>query len=83
MNKYDNLQPLIFFDTMNFGEIMKLKRVHDRLTQLQLAEIIGCGYTTISEVETGKKRPPYKYLEAMKDYLYHDHYIDGVLQKDE
>lgn len=83
MNNKDILQPLIFPEALSLRKLLKLKRIHDELTQAQVAEIIGCSGSTVSEIETGTRNIPYKYLEAVKQYIYEDYYIDGVLQKDE
>ena len=83
MNNRDILHPLIFPEALSLRKLLKLKRVHDELTQGQVAEIIGCGCSTISEIETGARNIPFRYVEAIKQYIYEDYYIDGVLQKDE
>ncbi|WP_231834332.1 helix-turn-helix domain-containing protein [Bacillus subtilis] len=81
---FDQKQPLIFPEMLPLHKALRLKRVADGFTQTQLATMLGCGVSTINEVEKGKRRIPYKCLEKAKRYLYEEFYIDGVLQtKDE
>ncbi|MGX9162015.1 hypothetical protein [Priestia megaterium] len=79
----DYKQPLIFLEALPLHRLLAIKVSQDGLRQYELAEIIGCSSGTISEVLKGKRRIPVKSIGRAKDYLYNDHYIDGVLQKDE
>lgn len=70
------MEPLILIDELPFHRQIKLKRVHDGFTLAELAVVIGCCTTTLSEVENNRRRLPYKYLERMKNYLYREMYSE-------
>lgn len=82
---YDSLdkQVLIFPDTFPLFKALRLKRQADGFTQVQLANMLGMGQSTLNMVELNKKRIPLKCLERVKSYLYNEMYIDGVLQTGE
>jgi transcriptional regulator with XRE-family HTH domain len=70
----NNKQPIIDAAFLPIHRQLKLKRIHDDFTQTELAALIGCGLSTLSEIENGRRRIPYKYLERVKNYLYCEMY---------
>ncbi len=72
----DNKQPILDAGSLPIHRQLKVKRVHDNFMQTELAAIIGCGVSTLSEIENGRRRIPYKYLERVKQYLYCEMYHD-------
>ena len=74
--RYDIKEPLIFPDVLPLHKQLRLKRYQDEFSQPELAAIIGCGITTVSEIESGKRRIPYKYMDRVRDYVFHEQY-DG------
>ncbi|WP_312096089.1 helix-turn-helix transcriptional regulator [Niallia sp.] len=72
----DNKHPILDAGCLPIHRQLKVKRVHDNFNQSELAAIIGCGVSTLSEIENGRRRIPYKYLERVKQYLYCEMYWD-------
>lgn len=54
---------------MKFQEKLKHFRTEHDLTQLQLAELCNLSRTTITELETGRKKPSLKLLEKISKAL--------------
>ncbi|CAH1190376.1 HTH-type transcriptional regulator ImmR [Paenibacillus plantiphilus] len=52
---------------MNFGERLKQARKNKRLTQLEVARIIGIDDTTISKYENNKSEPDNETLNKLVD----------------
>ncbi|WP_191560679.1 helix-turn-helix domain-containing protein [Metabacillus idriensis] len=67
---------LVDCDGLPLHRCLKIKRVHDNFTQIELAAILGMGASSLSEVEKGKRRVPYKYRQRVENYLYHEMYHD-------
>lgn len=61
---------LIFPDSLPLHKQLRLKRHYDELSQPELAEKLGMGVSTLSEVENGRRRIPYKHLQNVKEYLF-------------
>lgn len=76
----DRRQPLIFIELLPFHRQIRLKRQYDQFTILQLSKHLKIGEGTLTDVENGKRRIPFHALERVKNYLYNEMYIDGVLQ---
>lgn len=77
---YEIQEPLIYFDTLPFNKAIRLKRLAEGFTQVQLGQLLQCSPTSINLFEQGKRALPAKCLERAKRYLYVDIYIDGVLK---
>lgn len=77
--KYDIKEPLIFPETLPLHKQLRLKRHQDEFNQAELAAIIGCSMTTMSEIEAGRRRIPYKYLDKVRDYVFHEQYVGKKL----
>lgn len=73
--RYDIKEPLIFPETLPLHKQLRLKRYQDEFSQPELANIIGCCSTTISEIESGNRRIPHKYLGKVRDYVFHEQYV--------
>ncbi|WP_445486429.1 helix-turn-helix domain-containing protein [Niallia sp. 03133] len=67
---------LVYCDGLPLHRCLKIKRVHDNFNLTELAAILGMGVSTLSEIENNRRRVPYKYLERVKSYLYHEMYHD-------
>jgi len=65
---------LVYCDGLPLHRQLKIKRVHDNFNQTELAAILGMGVSTLSEIENGRRRIPYKYQKRVEDYLYHEMY---------
>jgi repressor LexA len=52
---------------VNFGEQLRGLRLQHGMTQQRLAELLGCGNSTISMYEAGKREPDFETLEAIAD----------------
>lgn len=76
MQSLDLKQVLVHCDGMPLHRCIKIKRVHDNFNQTELAAILGMGVSTLSEVESGKRKVPYKYRQRVENYLYHEMYHD-------
>ena len=74
--RYDIKEPLIFPNMMPLHKQLRLKRYQDEFSQPELAAMIGCCTTTISEIEAGRRRIPHKYMGKIRDYVFHEQY-DG------
>lgn len=59
---------------------IKLKRIHDNLSQKALGEIVRLPASTISLIETGQRLIPKMRYKEFESYLYEELYFDGVLQ---
>lgn len=53
----------------SIGSIIRAKRKELKLTQAQLAELIGSDEYYISAIETGKRKPGSKFLVALSNSL--------------
>lgn len=52
---------------MDFGKTLKRERRLIEMTQVKLAEEVGCGYQAIAKWEMGKSLPDYKrFLKVCK-----------------
>lgn len=74
MNDYR--EPLIFPCDLPLHKQLRLKRLYDEFSQPELAAIIGCGVTTICEVENGNRRISPMYLEKIRSYIFNECYKD-------
>ncbi|MFE0620061.1 helix-turn-helix domain-containing protein [Priestia aryabhattai] len=74
----NNKQPIVDAGSLPIHRQLKVKRVYDNFTQTELAEKIGMGVSTLSEIENGHRRIPYKYREKVENYLYREMYFDKV-----
>ncbi|WP_040205128.1 helix-turn-helix domain-containing protein [Neobacillus jeddahensis] len=72
----NNKQPIVDAGSLPINRQIKVKRVHDNFNQTELANILGMGVSTLSEVENGRRRIPYKYREKVENYLYREMYSD-------
>ncbi|WML40755.1 helix-turn-helix transcriptional regulator [Neobacillus sp. OS1-2] len=72
----NNKEPIIDAGSLPINRQIKVKRVHDNFTQTELAEMLGMGVSTLSEIENGHRRIPYKYREKVENYLYREMYYD-------
>jgi DNA-binding XRE family transcriptional regulator len=72
----NNLQPIVDAGSLPIHRQLKIKRIHDNFIQKELAEILGMGISTLSEIENGRRRIPYKYHEKVQNYLYREMYFD-------
>lgn len=43
---------------MDFGAILKQKRIQNHFTLRRMAELVGLGYSYLSDIENGKKPAP-------------------------
>lgn len=69
-------------DYLPLSHQIKVRRVHDGLTQAELGKIVGLPASTISLIETGQRLIPRKSLKAFEHYLYDCWYVDGILLLD-
>lgn len=79
LNRLFRRHVLIEADSLSVPEQLKLKRVHDCLTQSQLASRLGMATSTLCEIETGRRRIAKKYWPSIERYLYRELYYGGVL----
>lgn len=75
----DFKEPLIFPNVLPLHKQLRLKRLYDHFSQPELAAIIGCCSTTVSEIEAGKRRIPRKYMDKVRDYVFHEQYEEKKL----
>lgn len=71
---------LVFLDTLPIHKQIKLKRIHDNLSQEALGKIVRLQASTISLIETGQRLLPKSRYKEFEAYLYEDVYSDGILQ---
>jgi transcriptional regulator with XRE-family HTH domain len=71
---------LVFVDTLPIHKQIKLKRIHDNLSQKALGDIVRLKASTVSLIETGQRLIPKNRYKEFEAYLYEDVYSDGVLQ---
>lgn len=69
-------EPIIDAISLPIHRQLKVKRVTDNFTQAELATMLGMGISTLSEIENGKRRIPYKHIELVNSYLYNEMYDD-------
>ncbi|MFC0274953.1 helix-turn-helix domain-containing protein [Metabacillus herbersteinensis] len=72
----NNKDVLVFPNDLPIHRQVKVKRIHDNFTLIELATILGCGVSTLSEIENNKRRIPYKHRERLNRYLYQEMYYD-------
>lgn len=75
----DVQEPLIFAYSLPLNKQLRLKRLYDNFSQPELAALIGCGTSTISGIERGNFRIPYKYLDKVKAYIFEQQYENKKL----
>lgn len=71
---------LIESDSLPLHKQIKLKRIHDDLSQEELGRIVRLQASTISLIETGQRLIPKSRLKEFESYLYEQMYSDGVLE---
>ena len=54
---------------IKFGKIIRKERIRKRYTQQQLADLVGCGVSHITRIETGAVYPSVKLLEQIFNKL--------------
>ena len=54
---------------MNIGKAIKIIRIQKEVSQVELAKLAGITQTTLSQIESGKKRPGEKTLNGISDAL--------------
>lgn len=72
----NNKHVVMIPDTLPIHRQVKVKRIYCNFTLTELAAILGCGVSTLSEIENNRRRIPYKYLESVKSFLYKEEYED-------
>jgi len=80
MSIYDARRDVVM--NMNYLPLhhqLKVRRVHDSLSQAQLGEIVRLPASTISLIETGQRLIPKNRLKEFEHYLYESWYCDGIL----
>lgn len=68
----------INLDNLPLSMLIKLKRVHDCLSQSELAVKLGMSVSTLSDIEQDKRDVSKKYCDAVHKYLYQVYYYCGV-----
>lgn len=67
---------------MDFSQIVKQLRLERGLTQQELANMVGLTKVTISQYETGKRKPSFEMIEALADVFHVDmNYLLGFTDK--
>lgn len=67
---------------MEFSQIVKQLRLERGLTQQELADMVGLTKVTISQYETGKRKPSFEMIEALADVFHVDmNYLLGFTDK--
>jgi transcriptional regulator with XRE-family HTH domain len=69
-------QVIVFMDELPLNRQIRVKRVADGFTLQELAEKLGMGVSTLSEIENDKRRIPFKHRGKLEDYLYREFYFD-------
>ena len=65
---------------MDFSQIVKQLRLERGMTQQELANMVGLTKVTISQYETGKRKPSFEMIEALADVFHVDmNYLLGLL----
>jgi|GEM_PF-2807807 len=64
-------------DALPLHRQIRLKRIHDSLTQEQLGKIVQLPTSTISLIETGQRFIPKKRFREFEHYLYESLYVNG------
>lgn len=80
MSIYDARREVVM--NMNYLPLhhqIKVKRVHDGLTQEQFGKIVRLPASTISLIETGQRLIPKNRFKEFEHYLYECWYTDGAL----
>jgi len=67
---------LIFPFELPTHKQLGLKKAHDGFNLTELAALLGCGVSTLSEIINAKRPIPYKYRQKIENYLYHEMYCD-------
>ncbi|WP_419873100.1 XRE family transcriptional regulator [Candidatus Pristimantibacillus sp. PTI5] len=70
---------LVFIDSLPQYAQIKVKRVYDGFTQVELAEKLGMGAPFLCEIEKGHRNIPRKYKDAIESYLYSELYEEREL----
>jgi DNA-binding XRE family transcriptional regulator len=70
---------IINMDYLPLHHQIRVKRIHDGLSQEQLGKILHLPASTISLIETGQRICPKKRLKVLERYLYECWYSDGIL----
>lgn len=71
---------LIEPDSLPLHKQIKLKRIHDGLSQEELGKIVRLQASTISLIETGQRLIPKSRFKEFESYLYEELYSEGVLR---
>nr|DAH43182.1 MAG TPA: Repressor protein CI [Caudoviricetes sp.] len=67
---------------MDFSQIVKQLRLERGMTQQELANMVGLTKVTISQYETGKRKPSFEMIEALADVFHVDmNYLLGFTDK--
>ena len=67
---------------MEFKDIVRQLRKERGMTQQELADMIGLTKVTISQYETGKRKPSFEMIEALADVFHVDmNYLLGFTDK--
>lgn len=54
---------------MTFGQVLRMLRTENNLTQSQLAKVLGVSESTVGMYERGQREPAFEMLEAIADYF--------------
>lgn len=76
LNESEYKQVIVFMDELPLNRQIRVKRVADGFTLQELAEKLGMGVSTLSEIENDKRRIPFKHREKLENYLYREFYFD-------
>lgn len=76
-----NQEPMIIIseDMLGFGHMLRVKRVHDKLSLQQLGKLLNMSSSVLSEVETDQRTLRGKKLLLVEDYLYRTLVLDGEI----
>ncbi|WNF37187.1 helix-turn-helix transcriptional regulator [Bacillaceae bacterium IKA-2] len=69
---------IVFLEQLPLHRQLKVKRVVDNLTSTFLAKYLQMGISTLSDIEAGRRKIPFKHLRKIEDYLYHQYWFDGA-----
>lgn len=88
MNTYEELDSLMVeqhykqvtvdLELLPLHRQLKVKRVADNLSSTFLAQHLKMGLSTLSDIETGRRRIPLKHKTKIEDYLYREFWFDGA-----
>jgi transcriptional regulator with XRE-family HTH domain len=70
---------LIFVDDAPIGHALRVKRTADGFSQAQLARILGMSVGVLCEIERLVRQVPFRKMEVISNYLYHQWYENGEL----